>query len=489
MYSSPAIICRAFISRRRDCELGSTLMRVTLVFLIVVMCGCSRPENSDQTVNVSTITSTQMIEDLHQYCDIARQGWAYLKSKQSTDSVNLSAIRDKLVSRVSEETTREQFADLLREFAASLHDGHSVVNTTHLKDPAANTWPIGFLDVAEGIVVGNLNWLKDNPGIELGDRLMQVNHSPVEVVLEHEMSFTSASTDASRRLLALDGLHRTGDTSVRFLIERSRGDTLEVELPCLRGQVDFRYRERKSFCAKEFVAGKYPLIRIPQFTWNAPAFLEARTDRDRDTALAEAKQHIDAAFFELQNDDGLILDLRGNSGGFELLSSYVAEHLVEGDFVYYTITRNDSPYTRLLAAFEGMDSGVFGNPLPQYPCRWQGIRHLVGPRFLGRMVVLVDSRCFSTTDNLCAFLRDNRPHTRFLGQPTGAGTGEPVTVGVLKHSGAAIQFCVSEIHSPAGRRIEGVGTLPDRLVERTRNDVINRKDPFIEAAVNELDNW
>lgn len=470
-------------------ELGRFPMRAIPLLLTVLVVGCMSEDIPRQTAVVTELSMEQMIEDLHQYHEIVTQGWAYLGSEESLRVRDLAAVRDRLISSVSEETTKAQFADMLKVFAAALHDGHSTADTTHLKVPPPNTWPIGFLAVREGIVVGNLNWLKDNPDIELGDRLVSVNGQAIEDLVRQQMTVTSASTESARRLLALDQLHWTEETSIRFSIERNSGGMIEVDAPCLLGRVDYRFRERKLFCTTEAVGERIALIRIPQFTWNPLEFHAARTNQDRESVLSEAKQHIDKAFSNLHDADGLILDLRGNSGGFELLSSYVAEHLVEEDFLYYTTTRNDTPLIRSLEAYRGFESHLFGRPIPQHPRRWQGIRHFTGPSFKGRLVVLIDSRCFSTTDNLCAFLRDTRSDTRFLGQPTGAGSGEPMTVASLKNSHVSIQFCVSQVTSPNGTLIEGHGTLPDMIVERSRSDVIERTDAVLEAAIEELQNW
>ncbi|MCA9095375.1 MAG: hypothetical protein KDA68_17975, partial [Planctomycetaceae bacterium] len=78
--------------------------------------------------------------------------------------------------------------------------------------------------------------------------------------------------------------------------------------------------------------------------------------------------------------------------------------------------------------------------------------------------------------------------TRFVGQPTQGGTGEPTTVFILRHSGVPVQFCISRIYSPKGRLIEGTGTPPDIEVELNREDVLTGRDAAMEAAVKLLKN-
>lgn len=303
------------------------------------------------------------------------------------------------------------------------------------------------------------------------------------------MQVTSASTDGSRRVLAVDRMHRTTAESIRFTLERADGSQWEVKLPCLAHQVDFRFRERKVFCEHVVLDSGIHMIRIPQFTWNEAEFSKATADSEREVALTEAKKQIDAAFSAAEKSKRLVLDLRGNAGGYELLSSFVAEHLVAEDFLYYSMTRHDSEFIRSMPAYAGYEPGHFGVQLPTRPRHWTGFRHFSGTPFKGRLVVLINHRCFSTTDNLCAFLKDSRPDTRFVGQQTGGGTGEPMTVGTLGNSKVTVQFCVSIVHSPNGRIIEGVGTLPDVLIEPSRDDALIGRDSALDAAIDQFRNW
>lgn len=360
--------------------------------------------------------------------------------------------------------------------------------TSKLGEPFSKSWPIGVLLVKEGVIVSNLNYLKDNPGIQLGDRLVRVNEQEVESYVHARMAVTPASTELARKVLAVDTLHRTSADQVRLTLERRDGSQYEASLPCLPHQIDYRQQTRTRFCTHKQLDDKTSVTRIPQFTWNEKAFLDAKDDRDRDAALIEAKDQIDATFAAIKDSSSLILDLRNNAGGFELLSTYIAEHLVPGNFTYYSSERRDSKAIRSLEQFQKLDDSYFGRPIPQQPRTWSGFRHHEGTPFEGELIVLINPRCFSTTDNLCAFLKDRRPKTRFVGQPTQGGTGEPTTVFTLRHSEVPVQFCVSRIYSPEGRLIEGTGTLPDVEVQPTQEDVLAGRDAAMEAAVKLLKN-
>ncbi|MEZ6147720.1 MAG: S41 family peptidase [Planctomycetaceae bacterium] len=80
--------------------------------------------------------------------------------------------------------------------------------------------------------------------------------------------------------------------------------------------------------------------------------------------LVGAKSQIDESFAAAADASGIILDLRNNGGGLDLLSIYVAQHLVPGDFIYYETERRDSPLLRSLPRYHDMDARAFGTRLP-----------------------------------------------------------------------------------------------------------------------------
>ncbi len=424
-----------------------------------------------------------MRADLRQYHDSVLDAWAYLVSKRTTQHVDVTLTRDELLARITDSTTPQQFALLLREFAASLHDGHSEVFLGAIEEPLPYSWPIGFLLVREGVIVFNLNWVSDNPGVNLGDRLIKVNGKPIDTYLESRVALTSASTVDAQKVLAVDQLHWSGEPSVMLTFEKSDASVCEAVFPCRSERIDFRFRKPEAFCTHRVRDGGVTYIRIPSFAWNSEAFSAATTDDERDKALVGAKAQIDSAFAAAADAPAIILDLRDNGGGFDLLSIYVAQHLVPGDFTYYETERRDSPLLRSLTGYRDMEASAFGTRHPQKPRTWKAFSHFAGQPFDGPLVVLINQRCFSSTDNLCAFLRDVRPRTTFVGRPTNGGTGEPVIVDTLSNCGAGIQFCVSRVYSPKGRLIEGEGTKPNVVVERDRESAVSGHDVDLEAAL------
>jgi C-terminal processing protease CtpA/Prc len=107
------------------------------------------------------------------------------------------------------------------------------------------------------------------------------------------------------------------------------------------------------------------------------------------------------------------------------------------------------------------------------------------PRYERPLVVLVDEGTFSAADNLAACLADNLPSARFVGRPTGGGTGAPRAL-TLSRTGAVVYFCTQRVRGPAGELTDGRGVVPDVAVRWSRDDLLSGRDPDLAAALSLL---
>jgi len=106
--------------------------------------------------------------------------------------------------------------------------------------------------------------------------------------------------------------------------------------------------------------------------------------------------------------------------------------------------------------------------------------------FLGRVFVLIDGGTFSTSADVCAQLRSLTEAT-FIGEETG-GAVEGNTSGlnaqiVLPHSTLKLKIQMYGYWNDVTSGMKGRGTLPDRNVLRTVDDVLDGTDPALDLAI------
>ncbi len=155
--------------------------------------------------------------------------------------------------------------------------------------------------------------------------------------------------------------------------------------------------------------------------------------------------------------EGLILDLRGNSGG-NLQEVADTAALFVGD---------ETIGIRMGRSHERTAIRATGRPVaPNMP-----------------LVVLVDRDTGSGAELLAAALRD-RGDARLLGTRTAGRAGVASVVPLA--NGAVAQITTQRMLSSTGERLEGIGIQPNEWVDAGVDDWVQGRDPQLERALSEL---
>jgi len=155
----------------------------------------------------------------------------------------------------------------------------------------------------------------------------------------------------------------------------------------------------------------------------------------------------------------LILDLRGNGGGDPFCTTHLLSYLEPRPIPYFA--RAYPNYERL------------AEPIPR-----------AAGAFQGKLSVLIDVGCFSSTGHLCALLKYHKIGT-FIGAETG-GTYECNDARRQIHSrNTRLRLFVARMAFTAA--VEGLpryqGIVPDIVVEPGIADIVSGKDPVLERAL------
>jgi carboxyl-terminal processing protease len=267
-----------------------------------------------------------------------------------------------------------------------------------------------------------VNTFREQPaeraGLRRGDIVTQVDDTPIENMSIYE---------------AITLIRGPADTPVRLTILREGEEPFEVEI--IRARIDIPVVE------SEMKDGDIAYVQLLDFSTDASVKLAEATE-----ALLE------------QDPQGLILDLRGNPGGWLHESILVAGLFMPRDeLVLIERLKDGSQRT-----FETTD-----RPLaPDIP-----------------MVVLVDGGSASASEIVAGALQDN-DRAVLIGEKTfGKGSVQ------LPHelsNGAELRVTIARWFTPSDRAIHGEGLEPDIAVELTLEDVEAELDPQLERAIEYL---
>ena len=182
------------------------------------------------------------------------------------------------------------------------------------------------------------------------------------------------------------------------------------------------------------------------------------------TAVGES--NLDEILNELSICDGLILDVRNNSGGLLTMSDRIAsrftnEKLLTGYFSYKTGPRHND----------------FSSPKPVYiepakeRIRWQK-----------PIAVLTNRRAYSSTNDFVGKMKE-MPKAIIIGDKTGGGSGLPFSSELP--NGWSVRFSASPMYDPHMQHLE-FGIEPDIKVDMTSEDMQKGVDTIIETARKQL---
>jgi carboxyl-terminal processing protease len=162
----------------------------------------------------------------------------------------------------------------------------------------------------------------------------------------------------------------------------------------------------------------------------------------------------DVAQFQEAGVHGLVLDLRGNSGGrIDVGTRLLSDFLPPGTSVYEEIDRG------------GTNSIHFSRDGSQYDLP---------------LVVLVDGGTASMGEIFASAVQEHGAAT-ILGSNTSGSVAAAQVFGLPDGSG--LQVTVFEILSGGGKPLNKVGVVPDEVIEATPADTAQGADPVISRAV------
>ncbi|MHC4744319.1 MAG: S41 family peptidase [Planctomycetota bacterium] len=354
--------------------------------------------------------------------------------------IDWDAVGEEFFPRAEEVQTDEEFGVLCMELVAKLEDSHAhlmpgAIDLPKIEGP---DWDGGFscLEDDQGrpaVYYVDPCGPADKAGVKLGMVVTKVDGNDIADVIGKTMArLKKYGGFSSERYLRYFAFHF-------FMRQMDEGRIVEFEM------LDNAETTHK-FQLPSDLKGRYlPRLPLPiegirdsaNVSWKMLAdnigYIYVRRIRDGlETAL-------DRAVSDLKNARGLIVDVRGNTGGgFDRKTSHV------------------NFYTDLVPA---------RSTRPQYP---------------GPMAVLIDNRCISAGEGWASWFIANK-RAQFFGQTT-AGASAAKDIYLLKNGLYQVRYPVRPFHGFLDRPIERRGLEPDVEVIQNAADLSKGRDTVLEAA-------
>ncbi|HYF28881.1 MAG TPA: S41 family peptidase [Candidatus Paceibacterota bacterium] len=256
----------------------------------------------------------------------------------------------------------------------------------------------------------------ERAGIRAGDGILSINETPTD----------GLSTDEAVKLI-----RGPKGSEVRFKLYR---DGNVVEVTVIRDRIEVPTIDH----GLDQATGVYT-ISFYSFTANS------------DDLFARA-----VAGFRASDSDKLLIDLRGNPGGYLEAAVRISGHfLPEGA----TVVTED---------YKGKRENIV------HRSRGQG-----GVPSNTRVVILINQGSASASEILAGALQDEKRAVLIGERSFGKGSVQEL----VKVGGGALKVTVARWLTPAGRSISDGGLMPDIEVKRTPEDVTAGKDPQKDRAV------
>ncbi len=367
----------------------------------------------------------------------------------SYNGADWNEVHERYAPLVDATKNDQEFYALMSQMTSELHDAHTRFNSPeqwrNFRRQQGVT--VGFTvdDVDGKTVVTSVTPGSDaaHDGIEPGMVVLRVNDTPVaERITEIQKKRLPSSSERATRWFIYNRVFAgPADMPVKVALQRADGSVVEVSV------------QRQVYSA------------APEVTTHVlpSGNVYIRFDGFQHPITKEFRQ----ALQKNRDAPGLIVDLRRNGGGDLAVLLPIAGYF----FGKRTLFAKDSTRTgKPLSSYVGL----FKLPLQLYVGR-PGEQIYSGP-----VVILVDAHSASSSEVFAAGMQDTLRAKIIGSQSCGCVLG--IAKPRVMKGGGVLEMSEVLWFSPKGRKLEGTGIIPDKIVVPSVADLQRRRDPVLAEA-------
>jgi hypothetical protein len=175
---------------------------------------------------------------------------------------------------------------------------------------------------------------------------------------------------------------------------------------------------------------------------------------------------IDKILTDLETTDGIIIDVRSNTGGNSVNGTIISERFADSEkYIHKTRYRNGNNHNDF-------------TPWHNNYLTFGGKVHYKKP-----LAILTNRRCFSATGWFLLEMR-SLPQVKIIGDTTGGGSAQPIVRELP--NGWIVRMSNSQRLTPEGKDDQYTGLYPDIPVWISDQDELKKIDTILERAIAEL---
>jgi hypothetical protein len=450
-----------------------------------------------------TYPAAALKEDLKVLWDMLEEGHSGFD--RYTPASVLKKSFDEAMNGLAGPMTELDFYLRLLPLVAGVKDGHT---RAQLSMPAGS-----FLDDQPVVIPVGLSFLggkayvfrnlSEDKGIQEGAELLTINAMPVGEVLSDLLPLISSDAGIpTRKLRQLEfpanfgrlfalRFGRTDSYTLRLRIYPSK-EVREITVPGIKGKDVGRILNERYPGAAE----RRPVYELSFRGTTAVLTIRSFAD-DPEKGSLLYPEFLKNAFLTLEEKKtpNLIIDLRGNGGGRDEYGKLLFAHVMDRPFLYYwTLETKKDRYDFFRFTNESAkDAEDLANPLKKnargrfdvlgHPN--SGLQKPEGPRFTGRVAILIDGLSFSTTGETTSLFHYHKKAV-FFGEECGSGYyGNSSYMVMATLPNTRIQVRIPLVLNTLA--VDGYpkdrGIVPDFPISPTIADLLAGRDPVLERAL------
>jgi len=363
----------------------------------------------------------------------------------------------------------DAYYNVLMEFAALLHDGHTAVNPPWgIFKPGTDSPPVEIQVVDDRFLVartGDTDELRSK-GIYPGLEIVKVEGVPVRAYYrDHVLRYNSRGTkQADEAINMYNLLVGPKEDKVALEVRDIDGSVRHVEVKrdsVARDGSPFLYRllrwyMTESVLESRVLPGGILYVKIANF--------------DHEELGEKFEELVDS--LDLASTRGMIIDIRFNPGGDSSIAESVTRCLID---------RPIPSFVSWIPHYVAADR-AWGNP-PTWTKVTSDIEPRAGKRYLGPIVILTGPSTYSSAEDFIVPLQAAKRVT-LVGERTAGSTGNPLRVQLP--GGGNFRVVTVKCVYPDGKEFVGTGIDPDVEVHPTQKSIYEGNDRVLDRGIEEL---